>query len=99
MMLKNGSHRQNGSIGLLLEYDEDEELALIEIDGESYEVGRETWRILKPSYNKKEKKIINEEVGTFQQVPFKLARAITIHKSQGLTFDYVKVDLGKRVFA
>ena len=99
MMLKNGSHRQNGSIGVLLEYDEDDELALVEIDGQSYEIGRETWRMLKPYYDKKEKKIINEEVGTFKQIPFKLARAITIHKSQGLTFEEVKVDLGRRVFA
>ena len=82
MMLKNAASWKNGTIATLLEYDEDEQLAVIEIEDQAYEIGRETWRVLQPSYDEETKKIVNNEVGSFTQMPFKLARAITIHKAQ-----------------
>ncbi len=97
MMLKNTSERKNGSIGKILEVYDD--VVLVEIDDEEYEVGLYEWKIYKHFFNKKTKKIITETVGTFTQFPFKLAWGITIHKSQGLTFDNLCVDFGKRVFA
>ena len=50
-------------------------------------------------YNEKEKKVEEEIVGTFEQLPIRLAWAITVHKSQGLTFSRVVVDLTGGVFA
>ena len=99
MMLVNGMEYKNGSIGTLISRDEDDEIAKIEIDHEIVEVEAHTRNIRKPTYNEKEKKIKNEVVGSFTQLPFKLARAITIHKSQGLTFDRMVIDFGRRVFA
>ena len=62
--------------------------------------GRATsWRNYKYKYNEKEKKVEEEIVGTFEQLPIRLAWAITVHKSQGLTFSRVVVDLTGGVFA
>lgn len=97
MMLRNTAERKNGSIGRILEIYED--IVIVEIDDEEYEVELYEWKIFKHFFNKKTKKIITETVGTFTQFPFKLAWGITIHKSQWLTFDNLCVDFGKRVFA
>ncbi len=99
MMLVNGQKWSNGSIGTLLSRDEDDEIATIEVDGEEVQIEPHTRNIRKPSYDEKEKKIKNDVVGSFTQLPFKLARAITIHKSQWLTFDRLVIDFGARVFA
>jgi len=59
------------------------------------EIERTEWNNIKYSYDKKQKKIVEEIIGTFEQFPIRLAWAITVHKSQGLTFEKVIADLGR----
>lgn len=99
MMLVNGKEYRNGTIGTILEWDSEQEIAIIDIQWKHVEIEPHTWNIRKPVYIEKQKRIENEVVGSYTQLPFKLARAITIHKSQWLTFDNVIIDFGNRVFA
>ena len=90
----------NGTIGVVAGIDEDEgTIYIIADDGRECDVKREVWRNIRYTYNEEEKKIEEEELGTFTQFPIRLAWAITIHKSQGLTFSRVAIDFTGGVFA
>ena len=67
--------------------------------GELEGVQPHTWELLHYSYNHDERRIESETAGTFRQYPLKLAWGVTIHKSQGKTFESVALDLGDRAFA
>jgi len=76
------------------------DLIIVELqDGEEVEVEPYTWELFHYKYNEKRKAIETETVGKFQQYPLKLAWAVTIHKSQGKTFDRVIIDIGRGAFA
>ncbi len=68
-------------------------------DGEEHEVERERWSNVKYVYNEKTHQVDEIELGAFEQYPLKLAWALTIHKSQGLTFNKVIIDIGRGAFA
>ena len=89
----------NGTIGMVSGIDENGNVYVLLESGVEHLVEPTTWRNYKYKYNEKEKRIEEEIVGTFEQLPIRLAWAITVHKSQGLTFSRVVVDLTGGVFA
>ncbi len=89
----------NGTIGMVSGIDENGNVYVLLESGVEHLVEPTSWRNYKYKYNEKEKQIEEEIVGTFEQLPIRLAWAITVHKSQGLTFSRVVVDLTGGVFA
>ncbi|WP_353684536.1 AAA family ATPase [Thermodesulfovibrio sp. 3907-1M] len=105
MLLNNDTKGRwiNGDIGKIVEIKlrkTEPDIISVELqNGETVEVTPFTWEMYEFYYDKEKKKILTQSIGQFTQYPLKLAWAITIHKSQGLTFDKLIVDIGRGTFS
>ncbi len=105
MLLTNDSYGRwvNGSIGRIEEIirpEEGAEVIMVRLSsGELVDILPHQWEIFHFEYDQKKNKIVSRVVGIFIQYPLRLSWAVTIHKSQGKTFDRVVVDIGRGAFA
>ena len=100
VFVKNDAERRwvNGTIGRVYMASDDTLIVETE-DGEKHHVEPAVWENVRYYYDEKEKKVKEDVRGTFTQYPVQLAWALTIHKSQGLTFSNVRIDLGEGAFS
>jgi ATP-dependent exoDNAse (exonuclease V) alpha subunit len=96
----------NGTIGHIVDLPKSG-IVIVEVDGEQFDVGPATWEKVRyeveeefdEASGKLKETLVPITLAEFKQIPLRLAWAVTIHKSQGQTYDEVQIDMGRGAFS